>query len=137
MPRTTDPAKERRVRSMAKQWGFRVEKSRGAQHSNQRGEYQMIGARNCVVLGVDYDASLDDIIDYFRFLHVSEFRARDRTKYIISQALMCAIKFIDQMPPDMRPVSDRDDMVRLLTADYPDFVEIAHKICDANGSLTH
>ena len=59
--------KESAIRSRAKCRGFRVEKSRQGFHSNNLGEYQLIAVahgRNMVVLGSDYDASLEQISHY-------------------------------------------------------------------------
>jgi hypothetical protein len=52
---------ENRVRRKAGRIGWRVCKSRQQQHSNNHGEFQLVNSSNLVVLGCDYDASLDEI----------------------------------------------------------------------------
>lgn len=56
-------AQEARVRRLARREGYRVCKSRDrSTHINNRGEYMLVEtARNLVVLGSDYDASLANI----------------------------------------------------------------------------
>ena len=39
--------------------------------------------------------------------------------YIIAQALWLGVKSIDRMPKEYRQVSNRDDMLRILTTRYP------------------
>jgi hypothetical protein len=59
---TTEKAHESRCRRLAARtgWGYRLCKGRGALHSNNHGQYQLVNHNN-VVLGSDYDASLDYI----------------------------------------------------------------------------
>jgi len=57
---------ENTVRQMAARRCYRVCKSRRALHSNNHGEYQLVNDQNTVVLGGNYDASLDEIADYLR-----------------------------------------------------------------------
>lgn len=55
-----DSAALSRLRSRAKRVGLRIEKSRGAPHSNNRGGLQLVDVeRNIVIAGVDYDLSLE------------------------------------------------------------------------------
>jgi hypothetical protein len=55
---------ENRVRRKAIRIGWRVCKSRQQWHSNNKGEFQLVNCSNLVVLGCDYDASLDEIESY-------------------------------------------------------------------------
>lgn len=58
----SDRTQETRVRRIAARAGYSVHKARGGQHMNNRGAFQLVEqARNMVVLGADFDASLDDI----------------------------------------------------------------------------
>lgn len=58
----SDRTQETRVRRLAARDGYSVHKARGGQHMNNRGAFQLVEqARNLVVLGADFDASLDDI----------------------------------------------------------------------------
>jgi hypothetical protein len=53
------------VRARAKRLGYRVCKSRErTYHSNNKGAFQLIDYRNIVILGVDFDASLEDIATF-------------------------------------------------------------------------
>jgi GTP1/Obg family GTP-binding protein len=54
---------ENRVRRKAKRLGFRVLKSRQPIHLHNFGEYQLV-EDNVVLLGRDFNASLDDIEDF-------------------------------------------------------------------------
>ena len=56
---------ENRVRKLAASRGYRVEISRPPLHTDNRGKFQLIeSARNMVVLGEWFDASLADIETY-------------------------------------------------------------------------
>jgi hypothetical protein len=56
---------EQQARRMAKKHGFRVCKSRQrSQHMNNKGGLQLIDYHNNVVLGVDFDASPNDVIKF-------------------------------------------------------------------------
>ena len=56
---------EARVRQLALRKSFRVSKARGRQHLNNRGLFQLIELRsNSVALGVDFDATLEEIRKY-------------------------------------------------------------------------
>jgi hypothetical protein len=58
----SDQTQEMRVRRMAARAGYSVHKARGGQHQNNHGAFMLVEqARNMVVLGADFDASLDDI----------------------------------------------------------------------------
>jgi hypothetical protein len=59
-------AQEQRVRRLAGRHGYRVSKARGPQHMNNRGLFCLVDDRNYVVLGRDYDASLDEIEAYLQ-----------------------------------------------------------------------
>jgi hypothetical protein len=57
----------RQARRVAKRAGFRVCKSRErSQHWNNRGQLQLIDDRNCVVLGVQFDASPEEVVEFCR-----------------------------------------------------------------------
>jgi hypothetical protein len=56
-------ALESHIRRKARRLGFRVLKSRGRLHSHNFGEFQLV-EDNVVLLGSDYDATLDDIHDF-------------------------------------------------------------------------
>lgn len=59
---TPDAALESRVRRKASRLGYRVHKSRAREHCNQQGGYMLIETvRNFAALGINYDASLDEI----------------------------------------------------------------------------
>ena len=63
-------SQESRVRKLAAWRGHRVMKSRQAYHSNNLGQFQLIKSYdNSVVLGLNFDASLDTIEAYLRDLH--------------------------------------------------------------------
>jgi len=67
-----DEPTERSVRHWAKECGYSVHKNRkrkNVPNSENHGEYMLVNvnvARNCVVLGERYDASLRDIEEYLR-----------------------------------------------------------------------
>lgn len=63
--KTIDAAQENRVRQLAARLGYRVMKSRQDIHLNNLGDYQLVD-RNGVVLGSNFDASLDQIETYLR-----------------------------------------------------------------------
>lgn len=63
--KTIDAAQENRVRQLATRLGYRVMKSRQDIHLNNLGDYQLVD-RNGVVLGSNFDASLDQIETYLR-----------------------------------------------------------------------
>lgn len=53
------------ARRVAAKTGFRVSKSRDRQwHCNNHQELQLIDDRNVVVLGVDFDASPEDVVEF-------------------------------------------------------------------------
>lgn len=55
------------ARRVAKRAGFRVCKSRDrSQHWNNRGQLQPINDRNFVVLGVQFDASPEEVVEFCR-----------------------------------------------------------------------
>lgn len=57
--------REGAVRGRALRRGHYVEKARGAEHFNNKGQYQLIEAwGNTIVLGWDFDASLEKISEY-------------------------------------------------------------------------
>jgi len=66
----TTTAQERRVRRHAQREGYRVHKSRAWKHVpniDNHGEFMLIDTdRNFAVLGVRYDASLDEIEEFLR-----------------------------------------------------------------------
>ena len=60
----TDPnaTHESRVRSLARQIGYRVKKSRSCNlHSNNGGKYMLVDGNNTIVEGASYDSELADI----------------------------------------------------------------------------
>ena len=60
--KSTRKAHDSLVRGRAFRRGYRVEKSRQALHADNQGDYQLIDlARNAVVLGDKYDATLEEI----------------------------------------------------------------------------
>jgi hypothetical protein len=60
-------ATESALRGRANRRGYRVYKSRVRNHHiNNYGQYRLVDDRNYVVLGVDFDASLEDIDSYLR-----------------------------------------------------------------------
>lgn len=63
--KTIDAAQENRVRHLATRLGYRVMKSRQDIHLHNLGDYQLVD-RNGVVLGSNFDASLDQIEFYLR-----------------------------------------------------------------------
>lgn len=57
--------RENRLRRLASRLGYRIEKSRVRNtHINNKGMYQVVTNFNSAVLGVNYDATLDDVEDY-------------------------------------------------------------------------
>lgn len=55
------------ARRVAKRAGFRVCKSRDrSQHWNNRGQLQLINDRNCVVLGVNFESSPEEVVEFCR-----------------------------------------------------------------------
>jgi hypothetical protein len=64
---TINKKQESRVRSLATRRGHRVLKSRQQIHLDNCGEYMLLrNDDNICVLGNRYDATLDDIEEYFR-----------------------------------------------------------------------
>jgi len=62
-------SQESRVRKLAAWRGHRVVKSRQGYHYNNQGQFQLVESYfNCVVLGANFDASLDTIEAYLRGL---------------------------------------------------------------------
>lgn len=59
---------ERAVRARASKHGFRVAKSRVRQpHHNNQGDFQLIDVwTNAVILGANFDASIEDINSFLR-----------------------------------------------------------------------
>jgi len=56
---------ESAIRRRARRHGYRVEKARGAEHSNNKGEYMLVEInRNIPVIGWDYDADLEQISEF-------------------------------------------------------------------------
>lgn len=57
---------EDRVRRLARKRGFILRKSRApVLHANNHGEYMLVDtANNCVALGGQYDASLEDVVAF-------------------------------------------------------------------------
>lgn len=53
-----DKPRLNRVRGLARRYGMRVEKGRGAEHINNLGGLQLV-AGNRVLAGVDYDLTLE------------------------------------------------------------------------------
>ena len=47
-----------------------------------------------------------------------------RDGYIIAEALYFAIKWIDQMPKELRSESDKHDMLRILNTAFPEWEEV-------------
>jgi hypothetical protein len=65
----TPGAYENRVRKLAAKHGCIVRKSREwkhVPHSNNYGDYMLVDNRNCVMIGDRYDATLDQIEDFFQ-----------------------------------------------------------------------
>jgi hypothetical protein len=61
----SDAALESKVRRLAKQLGYGVEKSRTRnRHINDRGLYQMTDGYNTVVAGVNYDATPEELLGF-------------------------------------------------------------------------
>jgi hypothetical protein len=60
---------ETRVRRLARRCGFHIRKSRQSKHVpnlDNRGDYMVLDSRlNIPVLGFRFDATLDDIANYF------------------------------------------------------------------------
>lgn len=63
--KTVEAAQDNRVRQLASRLGYRVMKSRQDIHLNNLGEYQLVD-RNGVVLGSNFDASLNQIEEYLK-----------------------------------------------------------------------
>lgn len=63
--KTIDAAQENRVRQLAARLGYRVMKSRQDIHLSNLGEYQLVD-RTGVVMGSNFEASLDQIEAYLR-----------------------------------------------------------------------
>jgi hypothetical protein len=60
-----DRAQESRIRSRAQCRGYRVEKSRQREHLNNQGQFMLVqNDRNMVALGVNYDATLEEIEEF-------------------------------------------------------------------------
>jgi hypothetical protein len=58
-------ALESQIMSLAKQLGYRVEKSSVRKtHINNRGLYRLVDNRNTVVAGATYDATIDELIGF-------------------------------------------------------------------------
>ena len=56
---------ESRMRRRAHSRGYRIEKARGRLHYDNQGDYQLVDSdRNAVVLGVRYEARLEDIEEF-------------------------------------------------------------------------
>ena len=47
-----------------------------------------------------------------------------RDGYIIAEALYYATKWIDEMPDNLRPVSDQRDILRILNAAFPGWLDV-------------
>jgi hypothetical protein len=63
----TDRAHESRVRRLAKRYGCYIRKSRQWIHPNNLGEYRLVDTDcNWVVLGEDFEATLDEIEHYLK-----------------------------------------------------------------------
>lgn len=62
---------ESTVRRAAKRVGWRIKKSRGQQHLNNRGRYMLISGSNTVVTGADFGAGLEECM-----LHIERYEAR-------------------------------------------------------------
>ena len=54
-------AREARLRRLARREGFALRKMRGRQSLDNYGEFRIIDYSNCVVAGVRFDMSLDDV----------------------------------------------------------------------------
>jgi hypothetical protein len=66
---TLGKAYENYERKLAAKHGCIVRKSpewRHVPHSNNYGEYMLVDNRNCVIIGDRYDATLDQIEDFFQ-----------------------------------------------------------------------
>jgi hypothetical protein len=57
---------ESAIRRKAARRGYRVHKSRQRFHCNNHGEFQLVDEYNHIVLGADYDATLEDIADFLK-----------------------------------------------------------------------
>jgi hypothetical protein len=53
-----------KARRAAAQLGFRVEKARGGIHINNLGELQLVNERNVVILGGNYDATPEEVVEF-------------------------------------------------------------------------
>ncbi len=47
-----------------------------------------------------------------------------RDGYIVAEALYFATKWIDEMPDKVRPSSDERDILRILNAAFPDWLDV-------------
>jgi hypothetical protein len=56
---------ERRVRRSARSWGYQVLKSRKGRSADNFGQYMVVDPHNTVVLGSRFDATLEQIEDFF------------------------------------------------------------------------
>ena len=54
-------AREARLRRLARREGYALRKMRGRQSLDNYGEFRIIDYSNCVVAGVRFDMSLDDV----------------------------------------------------------------------------
>jgi hypothetical protein len=52
------------VYRLARRVGCRLVKGRGRTHLNNRGEFQLVDDDNVVIMGANFDASLDEVLDF-------------------------------------------------------------------------
>jgi hypothetical protein len=57
---------ESSVRRFAARRGYPINKSRQGKSCDNRGQFMLSDVRNCVVLGVKFDASIDEIDAYLK-----------------------------------------------------------------------
>lgn len=67
-PSSPELANESRVRKLAGRRGYRVIKSRRQLSCDNQGEFMLADDRNHIVLGSQFDASLEEIETYLREL---------------------------------------------------------------------
>ena len=94
--------RDQRVRRMARRHGHRVHKARQQEHGNNFGEFMLVDERNIVVLGVNFDANLDEIESY-----LTELATLQKAIQITEDAALGALKTLHQYLSAAGP-SDRD-----------------------------
>lgn len=47
-----------------------------------------------------------------------------RDGYIIAEALVYAMRYIDEMPDNVRPTADKNDIIKILNAAFPTWEDV-------------